>query len=522
MLRAPPGSPSAIASSPCASATTAFGKPGYWRASPKCGQRLSGLVEPSPARSAPGQVSPSRRRPPESGTPATTLPPDERRLGAARLRSLAVGELGEEPVSRAAALVREPRSRASSRPSPIQRAAVLVLVAFDERPECDAGRRSEARSVVGEKAALKRAPGRVNRLLRRLGTLDPPLGEHREDRALRARLTRQLGRELVEPGVELVVVADVELQASDRAASSRRRDSVAEASRSQRSSSVRASSSSSSRRPRCQSTLRSSATSSSRSPRSSARAKRRPQMVHGACGIGPERLRSAQLEEHPGALARRRRLGEGAPEERRRRLGRAVLERRPRGAMKLVHDPLVARGRRLQQVRAYDLARGALAREQARRARVEEGPRARGLVLEDGRAHDRVDETGAAPTRPGRPAPQANRRAGGPPRGPAPRARRRAAARRPAPSARPSEPAGAHRERPSRFGSGSSARCSAGRASPTAAPRPPSGSRPRLGASRRARRAGTGCPGRRDGMPRRTPDPPRPAARPPQPRTLQG
>ena len=121
-------------------------------------------------------------------------------------------------------------------------------------------------------------------------------------------------------------------------------------------------------------------------------AKGGPQMVHGARGIGPERLRSAQLEQHSGALARRRRLGERALEERRRGLGRAVLERRPRGAVKLVHDPLVTRGRRLQEVRAHDLARGALAREQARRARVEEGPRAGRLVLEDGRSHHRMDE----------------------------------------------------------------------------------------------------------------------------------
>ena len=70
----------------------------------------------------------------------------------------------------------------------------------------------------------------------------------------------------------------------------------------------------------------------------------------------------------------------------------AVLERRPRGAVKLVHDPVVAGRRSLHQMRAHDLARGALAREQARRAGVEKGARAGGLVLEDRRAHDRMDE----------------------------------------------------------------------------------------------------------------------------------
>ena len=85
-----------------------------------------------------------------------------------------------------------------------------------------------------------------------------------------------------------------------------------------------------------------------------------------------ERLRAAELAQHFRAVAR-------SSAARRARAARSdaaasgapSLERRPGGAEQLLHDPLVARRRRLQQVRADHLARGALVREQPRRARVE-------------------------------------------------------------------------------------------------------------------------------------------------------
>ena len=60
----------------------------------------------------------------------------------------------------------------------------LVLVALDQGRERDAGRCSQRGGVVGEQPAVERQPGGRDRLLHRLGPLDPALREDGEHHAL--------------------------------------------------------------------------------------------------------------------------------------------------------------------------------------------------------------------------------------------------------------------------------------------------------------------------------------------------
>ena len=217
------------------------------------------------------------------------------RLGVRQVTH-AMGALGQESVRRQQAQAGAPRTRhlqALGDPS----RGVLVLVALDQRPQRDPGRRPQRRSVVGEQAAVERQPGRRERPFHRLRPLDPALGENREHDALGGRVAGQLRGKRLEPRVELVVVLHVELQPHDQ----RRFEAPSRVELGARVAELEL-------RPRELEQL----TTPTKVPQHAhqlgnqlvaqfslgARSERRTQVDHGARRVGAERLRATELAEH--------------------------------------------------------------------------------------------------------------------------------------------------------------------------------------------------------------------------------
>ena len=118
---------------------------------------------------------------------------------------------------------------------------------------------------------------------------------------------------------------------------------------------------------------------------------RRLEVVGGRGGAGA-RLGAAELGQDGGAAVGRRRLGERALEVAHGGGGVAEGERPARRLAQHGDDPLLARGRRLEDLRGDLLRRAVALGEQPRGARVEVGALEQRDVVVDRRADDGVDE----------------------------------------------------------------------------------------------------------------------------------